>query len=57
MIQLPKNGILYHGSYLEISNIDLTYCRYGLDFGNCFYLTSSYQQAKSNVSAFVRKAR
>lgn len=57
MIQLPKNGILYHGSYLEISNIDMTYCTYGLDFGKGFYLTSSYQQAKSYVPASVRKAR
>lgn len=57
MIQLPSDGILYHGSYMEISLIDLNCCRYGLDFGKGFYLTSSYQQAKSYVPSSVRKAK
>ena len=38
MIKLPEDGILYHGSYTEVSQIDLSKCRYGLDFGKGFYV-------------------
>lgn len=57
MIRLPENGILFHGSYTAISNIDLSRCRSGLDFGKGFYLTSSKEQAESYVRAAVRKAK
>lgn len=57
MIRLPADGILYHGSYTEISDIDLFRCRSGLDFGKGFYVTSSYSQALSYVPASVRKAQ
>ena len=57
MIRLPADGILYHGSYTEISDIDLFRCRSGLDFGKDFYVTSSYSQALSYVPASVRKAQ
>jgi hypothetical protein len=57
MIRLPADGILYHGSYTEISRIDLSRCRSGLDFGRGFYLTSSFNQACSYVPAAVRKAK
>lgn len=52
MILLPEDGILYHGSYTEISLVDLNYCRYGLDFGKGFYLTSSlFQNNRSGQGA------
>ena len=57
MIRLPDDGILYHGSYIEVSQIDLSKCKYGLDFGKGFYVTSSLQQARSYVPASVRKAK
>ena len=57
MIRLPEDGILYHGSYLEVSRIDLSKCRAGLDFGKGFYLTSSLKQAVSYIPASVRKAQ
>ena len=57
MIQLPEDGILYHGSYIEVTSIDLSKCRNGLDFGKGFYVTSSKQQAVSFIPAAVRKAR
>ena len=37
--------ILFHGSNLEISNIDLSKCGKYKDFGQGFYLTSIQQQA------------
>ena len=57
MIQIPENGILYHGSYTAVSEIDLAMCRRGLDFGKGFYVTSSVAQAASYVPASVRKAK
>ncbi len=57
MIKLPDDGILYHGSYTAVSQIDLSKCRYGLDFGKGFYVTSSLQQARSYVPASIRKAK
>lgn len=57
MIRIPQNGILYHGSYTEVSQIDLSKCRGGLDFGKGFYLTSSKRQAISYVPASVKKAK
>lgn len=53
----PEDGmLLYHGSYVEIPNIDLERCVDGLDFGKGFYLTSSYAQARQYVKLSVRKA-
>ncbi len=57
MIRLTDGKILYHGSYTEVSDIDLSKCRAGLDFGKGFYLTSSFKQAHSYVPASVRKAQ
>ena len=57
MIRIPEDGILYHGSYIEVSKIDLGLCREGLDFGKGFYLTSSFEQALSYVPASVKKAK
>ncbi len=57
MTRLPQNGILYHGSYTEVSRIDLSQCRNGLDFGRGFYVTSSLKQAVSYIPSSVRKAK
>jgi len=42
--------ILFHGSNLEISRIDLSKCGKYKDFGQGFYLTSIKQQAIYNVN-------
>ena len=57
MIGLEDGMLLYHGSYVSISNIDLSRCMGGLDFGRGFYLTSSYEQAYNYVQLSVRKAK
>ena len=57
MIRLPADEPLYHGSYTEVANIDLSKCRPGLDFGKGFYVTSSLRQATSYVPASVYKAK
>lgn len=56
MQKLTDGILLYHGNYMEVSNIDLSKCKHGLDFGHGFYLTSSYQQAYRYVPSSVRKA-
>ena len=57
MTRIPDDGVLYHGSYCEVSNIDLSKCRKGLDFGKGFYLTSSLRQAVAFVPSQIRKAK
>ncbi len=37
---------LYHGSNVEIDNVDLLRCRPNKDFGQGFYLTTIYEQAQ-----------
>ena len=56
MIELTDGMLLYHGSYVAVSEIDLGRCTRGLDFGVGFYLTSSYKQAYSYVPLSVKKA-
>ncbi len=53
---LKENIILYHGSYSEISAIDLSRCEDGKDFGKGFYLTTDYNQAAQFVKTSVEKA-
>lgn len=55
MGKLKSGFLLYHGSYTEIKNIDLSKCIEGKDFGKGFYLTSSYDQAKSFVRLSVKR--
>lgn len=55
MQKLTEGMLLYHGSYTEISSIDLAYSKRTLDFGKGFYLTSSYQQALNYIPSAVRK--
>lgn len=54
---LPDGTILYHGSYASVSQIDLSRCAPGKDFGRGFYLTSSGDQARRFIAASLRKAR
>ena len=55
MLNLTDGAILYHGSYAEISCVDLNKCSIGKDFGQGFYLTTSYEQAKNFVPLSVKK--
>lgn len=56
MLKLEDEIYLYHGSYTEVSQIDLAKCRDGLDFGRGFYVTSSLSQAQNYVPRSVKKA-
>ena len=52
-----KNGIrLYHGSYCEVIEPDLSKCARFKDFGQGFYLTSSKEQAQSFAKISTSKA-
>ena len=55
MIRLDKEILLYHGSYVEIPDIDLAECRRGKDFGQGFYVTSSLDQAESFVKLAINR--
>lgn len=46
--------ILYHGTYTDITSIDLDRCMPYKDFGKGFYLTDIEQQAKDMA---IRKSR
>ena len=37
---------VYHGSYIEVSVIDLSKCELGRDFGRGFYVTKLHEQAE-----------
>ena len=56
MNELIDGMFLYHGSYTAIKDIELSKCKKGLDFGQGFYLTSSYQQAVKYIPLAVKKA-
>lgn len=56
MLKNEKQFFLYHGSYTEVSQIDLKKCYRGLDFGKGFYLTTSREQAISFVPNSIKKA-
>ena len=49
--------LLFHGSYTEVSHIDLNMCWEGKDFGSGFYLTSSVLQARSFIRTSILKAQ
>lgn len=55
MIELSNEILLYHGSYMEVPDIDLSKCSNGLDFGKGFYLTTSFEQALDYIPAAVKK--
>ena len=47
--------LLYHGSNVEVSNPQILESDRRLDFGNGFYLTSSYDQAKRWAELTVKR--
>ncbi len=49
--------MLYHGSYLEISEPDLAYSRSNVDFGRSFYATPLYEQAAKWCGKFKRRGK
>ncbi len=49
--------ILYHGSYLEIPEPDLTHSRPNVDFGCGFYVTPLYAQAEKWCGKFKRRGK
>ena len=48
--------ILYHGSNVEVSEIDLKRCRRFKDFGQGFYLTSLKEQARDWAFKVTRRS-
>lgn len=48
---------LFHGSYVEIPDPDLSHSRDKLDFGKGFYTTSLYEQAAQWCRRFKRSGR
>ena len=49
--------ILYHGSFLEITNPDLVHSRPKVDFGRGFYVTPLYEQAAKWCGKFKRRGK
>ena len=47
--------ILYHGSYAEISEPDLSHSRANVDFGKGFYTTTIHEQAEKWCGKFKRR--
>ena len=47
--------LLYHGSNIEVSNPQIIESDRRLDFGQGFYLTSSYEQAKRWAELTVKR--
>lgn len=45
MLTELKNKIVYHGSYMEVREPDLSLCQKGKDFGQGFYITTDKRQA------------
>ena len=49
--------ILYHGSFLEITNPDLVHSRSNVDFGRGFYVTPMHEQAAKWCGKFKRRGK
>lgn len=45
MLRNLQNKNVYHGSYIEVRNPDLSKCKKGKDFGVGFYITTDRNQA------------
>lgn len=54
MIALVDGALLFHGSYASIPVVDLSKCSFDKDFGQGFYLTTSYAQATLAIKKRVR---
>ena len=48
---------VYHGSYIEINEIDLAFCEVSRDFGQGFYVTKLHSQAEFWAERKSRKLR
>lgn len=57
MLELKDGLVLYHGSYCEVREPDLTKCAKSKDFGQGFYLTSSREQAEKFLKTSITKAK
>lgn len=49
--------IVYHGSFVEVPNPDILHSRKTVDFGQGFYLTPIYEQAKKWSEKFKRRGK
>ena len=56
MLELKNGLILYHGSYCEVRQPNLSKCAKSNDFGQGFYLTTSKKQAESFLKTSIIKA-
>lgn len=56
MHELTDGLILYHGSYCEVRQPDIGMCAKRKDFGQGFYLTTSYEQAARFLKTAIAKA-
>ena len=56
MLELKDEFVLYHGSYCEVKEPDLTKCSKRKDFGQGFYLTTAKEQAESFLKTSIAKA-
>lgn len=57
MFELEDGLILYHGSYCEVKEPDLSKCAKRKDFGQGFYLTTSSEQAEKFLKTSLIKAK
>lgn len=55
--KLEAGTKLYHGSYCEVSDPDISKCRKFKDFGQGFYLTTDIEQAKRFAEITLSKAK
>lgn len=49
--------IIYHGSYIEVAEPDITHSRKNVDFGVGFYTTPIYEQAQKWCRKFKDRGR
>ena len=56
MLELKNGLILYHGSYCEVRQPNLSKCAKRKDFGQGYYLTTSKKQAESFLKTSIIKA-
>lgn len=49
--------ILYHGSYVAVSEPDVLHSRNNVDFGKGFYATPIYDQARKWAEKFARRGK
>lgn len=55
MLTNLKNKTVYHGSYIEVKEPDLTVCKKGKDFGQGFYITTDKRQATSFAKTIANR--